>query len=209
MTDKDSEKKTGAGERRGRPRSAPLPSLPVALIGMTGCGKTTIGSRVAKLLGAPFLDLDTEISARAGMEIPDIFAERGEEGFRALESELLEELLSGEEFAILSCGGGIVLREENRVLLRERAIPVWIRRAVIDVVRNERVLSRPPINGDPAVYLRLLDERTPLYRQTARFILQNHTPDATANRLRKLIAEVGREEWEQKVQPEQAKKSGA
>ena len=87
--------------------SPPISRLarPIALVGLMGCGKTTVGSRVAKLLNAPFRDADAEIVAAAGLSIPEIFEKHGEAEFRRGEERVIERLLT-EEPMILATGGG-------------------------------------------------------------------------------------------------------
>ncbi len=88
--------------------------LNVILIGFMGCGKTTIGVRLAGLLGFDFVDMDQLIVNQVGQSIPEIFAERGEAGFRALESAVLDGLRAqGTQRQVISTGGGIVTQPEN------------------------------------------------------------------------------------------------
>ena len=89
------------------------------LIGFMGAGKTSLGKAAAKALGVPFLDTDDLITEREQMPITEIFARKGEEWFRALETLTLRELMDREGGFVLSVGGGLPLREENRVLLQQ------------------------------------------------------------------------------------------
>lgn len=138
-----------------------------ALIGMTGCGKTAVGKRLAALAGMEFADLDEAIVAAAGMPVVDIFRAGGEEAFREAERRALSGLLERETPFILSCGGGAILREENRALLREKALTIWLRRDPELVLRDRAVLRRPPICGQKSNYLALLEKRTPVYEAAA------------------------------------------
>src|SRR5262245_61412124 len=97
----------------------------IVLIGLRGTGKTTIGQLLAKKLQLPFCDADTELEARAGRTIRDIFASAGENHFRDLEVEVLQDLLDRGP-AVIATGGGVVLREKNRKLLRATSKVVWL-----------------------------------------------------------------------------------
>jgi shikimate kinase len=88
----------------------------VFLVGFMGAGKSTVGRLLARRLGTDFIDLDEEIERRAGMSISEVFATRGEQGFRGLEAETLAEVADGPA-AIVACGGGCVARDESRALL--------------------------------------------------------------------------------------------
>ena len=86
----------------------------IILTGFMGAGKTTVGKLLAQKLGCPFLDTDQLIQQQAGMSISRIFAEKGEETFRSLETAILKEAWTQEEAWVLSVGGGLPMREENR-----------------------------------------------------------------------------------------------
>ena len=113
----------------------------VILIGMPGCGKTTVGKALAKRMGRPFLDADTVIEERAGMTIPAIFAAEGEDGFRRRETAVLTELGMGSG-AVIATGGGCVTREENYPLLHQNGVIVWIRRDLANLPTDGRPLSQ-------------------------------------------------------------------
>ena len=153
----------------------------IALIGMTGCGKSSVGRVLAKKLGARLIDLDDEIVTRYG-EIKKIFSERGEAGFRAIERETLSSVINdaGDELIILSCGGGVPTYEPSRELLVNNTTVVWLRRSADEVAKDERVLMRPPINGDIENYKNLLELRYPIYRKTADYSFYNAFPQRTA-----------------------------
>ena len=90
----------------------------IILIGFMGAGKTTVGKRLAGRLGCRFVDTDEYIVSKAGMPVSEIFERYGEENFRARETDALRDLLSEEDMAVLSVGGGLPMREENRRYLR-------------------------------------------------------------------------------------------
>lgn len=147
---------------------------PIILIGLMGCGKTTVGKALSKRTGMPLLDTDAIIEEQIGKSIPDIFAEQGETHFRALETALLRYLLYNPtpEPAIISTGGGIVVRPENRELLRMLGFTVWLNVSVNALlVRTAKSTNRPLLqNTDRRAVLQRLDaERRPFYKQSAHF----------------------------------------
>lgn len=141
---------------------------PVVLVGMMGSGKTSVGRRLARALNWAFQDADWAIENAAGTTIANIFAEIGEEAFRQSERQVIARLLNERGHQVLALGGGSFVAEESRLLIREKAISVWLN-ADIDVLarrtsrRNDRPLLR---DGDPREILgRLLEERRPTYEQ--------------------------------------------
>jgi shikimate kinase len=137
----------------------------VVLVGLMGAGKTSIGRRLAEILGLPFVDADQEIEAAAGKSIPDIFAEHGEAHFRDGEKRVIARLLdSGNQ--ILATGGGAFMNAETRERIRQRGISVWLKADL--ALLMQRVLKRGgrPLldNPDPeAVMRKLMEERYPVY----------------------------------------------
>ena len=98
---------------------------PVLLIGMMGCGKSTVGRLLAERMHLPLIDLDEEIARAAGKTIPEIFAQEGEAGFRARETAALERALARGD-GVIATGGGIVTRAENIRMMREKGVVVWL-----------------------------------------------------------------------------------
>ncbi len=139
----------------------------IALIGLMGAGKTTIGKRLSHALGAEFYDSDHLVVERIGMEISDVFAQKGEAYFRQLEREIIADNLVWPPH-ILATGGGAYIQEETRHLLQERAVTVWLK-AEFEVLleRVSRKNTRPLLEqGDKAQILReLMEARYPLYEQ--------------------------------------------
>lgn len=117
----------------------PLPKT-VALVGLMGVGKTTIGRRLADHFGLPFVDADEEIEKAAGMSIPDIFAKYGEKEFREGEQRVIARLLEGEP-RILATGGGALTHPLTRDKLKTHAITLWLKTDI--KVLAKRVANRP------------------------------------------------------------------
>ena len=136
-----------------------------------GSGKSTIGKRVADLLGLAFVDSDHEIQRRTGVDIPTIFDFEGEEGFRRRERQVIDDLTQGDGI-VLATGGGAVLDPGNRKLLSARGLVVYLYcTPEQQYERTIRDRNRPLLQTeDPLGRLReLMEERDPLYRQTADF----------------------------------------
>jgi shikimate kinase len=136
-----------------------------------GSGKSTIGKRVADLLGLAFVDSDHEIQRRTGVDIPTIFDFEGEEGFRRRERQVIDDLTQGDGI-VLATGGGAVLDPDNRKLLSARGLVVYLYCSPEQQYeRTSRDRNRPLLQTeDPLGRLReLMEERDPLYRQTADF----------------------------------------
>ncbi|MEQ8179313.1 MAG: shikimate kinase [Amphiplicatus sp.] len=150
--------------------SAPARRLdrPVVLVGMMGVGKTTVGRRLAPILGLKFFDADAEIVKAAGMSISDLFAQHGEASFRQGEAKVIARLLDGPPI-VLATGGGAVTDAGTRALIKERALSIWIKADldVIDRRASRRQGSRPLLQtGDPrATLARLLEARAPFYAE--------------------------------------------
>ncbi len=113
----------------------------IILIGMPGCGKTTIGRELAKALGKAFVDADYEITQAAGCDIPTIFACEGEEGFRRWETSVLAEL-GRQSGSVISTGGGCVTRRENYPLLHQNGNMIWVQRNLDSLSTQGRPLSQ-------------------------------------------------------------------
>ncbi|MBW1645517.1 MAG: shikimate kinase [Deltaproteobacteria bacterium] len=128
------------------------PSAPhLLLTGFMGSGKTAVGRRLAAALGRPFADLDEQIAAAAGMSISGIFAVCGEEYFRELESRLLARLLYREQPLVIATGGGAVVREANRELMRRRGRIIFLAASLETILRRTAADdSRPLLAGAAA-----------------------------------------------------------
>jgi shikimate kinase len=140
----------------------------IVLIGMMGVGKSSIGRRLGSRLGVPFVDGDTEIEQAAGMSIADIFARHGEAAFRSGEARVIARLLNGGP-QVLATGGGAVMNEATRALIKERGVSIWLSAELDLLLRriSKRKAERPILQtDDPAATLRdLLTTRQPIYAQ--------------------------------------------
>ncbi len=157
----------------------------IALVGPMGAGKSTIGRLLANILRAPFWDSDHVIEEKTGADIPWIFDVEGEEGFRDRETAALESLLSEEAF-VLATGGGIVLREKNRHLLKHADAVIYLKADTERLVqRTMKDKKRPLLQvDDPRTKIvELLAERDPLYREVATHVI------VTDSRSPKVIAQ--------------------
>jgi shikimate kinase len=146
----------------------------IYLVGLMGAGKSTVGRLLARRLSKRFVDTDHEIEKRNGVTIPVIFEIEGEDGFRRREQEVLTDLTQ-EQGLVLSTGGGIVLRPENREALRNHGFVVYLNaRPELLAERTKHDRSRPLLNvEDPLTRLRQLHAvRDPLYREVAHAIVE-------------------------------------
>lgn len=146
----------------------------VSLIGMPGCGKSTIGSALAKQLGKTFVDLDEEIERRTGNNIPDIFAREGEEAFRRYEAETLADVAK-HTGQIIACGGGVIKNPANVRALRQNGSVLWVQRPLGKLATGGR-----PLSQGGAALKQLQAERTPLYQAAADAVLDNSSTLAAA-----------------------------
>lgn len=150
----------------------------IALVGLPGSGKTTVGRQLARRLQLPFIDSDHEIEVRIGCSIREFFDREGEVRFRDIEQEVLDTLTQGPAH-VLSTGGGAVLREANRKHLRERGRVVYLKSTPEELFRRLRHDTNRPLLqvADPLAKLRsLFSERDPLYKQVAHFVLETGRP---------------------------------
>ena len=156
--------KTSEAMRATRVKEA-LQGRSVVLIGMMGAGKSSIGRRLAQRLGLPFADADHAIESAAGMSIPEIFAQHGEEEFRKGERRVIARLLNDGQM-VVATGGGAFQAEETRQRIAEKAISVWLKADVDVLLRRVRKRTNRPMlhTEDPEATLkRLLTDRAPNY----------------------------------------------
>ena len=140
---------------------------PIVLVGLMGAGKSTVGRRLAKRLGLPFIDTDAAIADAAGYSAAEIFDRYGEADFRDGERRLVARLID-DEVKVIATGGGVFVDPRTRKLLNERAITVWLDAPVeILAERTSRRDTRAQLRkGDPkAVLEKLSEERRPSYAE--------------------------------------------
>jgi shikimate kinase len=155
---------------------------PLFLVGMMGAGKTTIGRGLARMLGREFVDLDHELEARCGVRVPVIFEIEGEAGFRRREAQTLQECTQRRDI-VLATGGGAILAEQSRALLRERGLVVYLRATLDELFRRtSRDRNRPLLaTPDPRGTLRqLMTTRDPLYTEAAHVIIDTGASSVNA-----------------------------
>ncbi len=159
--------------------------MPKVLVGFMGAGKTTIG----RLLDPAFVDMDALLVQRLEMPISDYFARFGEESFRQQESLLLQDLLE-QETSVIATGGGIVLRPENRQLLKKNPCNIYLQ---IDFDRLYQRLATDPVNKRPLFldksqeeFQALFEQRLPLYEEVATHVLDvaDKTPEEIVEMIR-------------------------
>jgi shikimate kinase len=165
----------------GKPKPCRLPFnklASIALVGLPGSGKTTVGRQLARRLGLPFIDSDHAIEERLGCTIREFFEREGEARFRDIEQQVIDDLTAGPP-TVLSTGGGSCLREANRQFLKTRGQVVYLRATPEDVYRRvKHDRSRPLLQvQDPLQRLRdLYAVRDPLYRESAHFVIETGRP---------------------------------
>lgn len=153
-------------------------ALTLSLVGMPGCGKSTVGRHLARQLGLQFVDSDAEIERAIGMPIRDYFAAHGEAAFRDVEQDVIDALTQRQSL-VLATGGGAVLRPSNRDALHSRTHVVYLRSTPEELFRRLRHDTHRPLLQvpDPQARLReLYRERDPLYRRTAHFVVEAARP---------------------------------
>ncbi|MDB5623580.1 MAG: shikimate kinase [Devosia sp.] len=161
--------------------AALLAGRPLALVGMMGAGKTTVGRRLASRMGRAFLDSDEEIERAAQMSIPEIFAQRGEVEFRAGETRVIARVLKHPNL-VLATGGGAFVNLETRAVLKSEAVSVWIKAdADLLFARVSRRSNRPLLQtANPRQTLeRLVEERYPIYAEADVTVVSRDVPQET------------------------------
>ena len=146
----------------------------IFLVGLMGAGKSTIGKQLARRLGKEFRDSDSEIEKRTGVGIDVIFDIEGEEKFRRRETEMLKELVATRGF-VLATGGGAVLAPENRRLLKNNGLIIYLKASAEHLAGRLRLDRRRPLlqSGDKLAKIRdLMARREPVYQQLADLVVE-------------------------------------
>ncbi len=160
----------------------------LVLIGMMGCGKSTVGKLLAQALGLEFVDTDRYIERAVGRSIPEIFAAEGEDYFRDWELSVSEEL-AARKGLVISCGGGLPLRADCIASLRLRGSVVFLDRDGGDIYDNVSMDKRPLGQVSREEFLERWRQRAPIYRECADYVVPSRaTPQETAQDVLRVLA---------------------
>lgn len=168
----------------------PAIDKPIVLVGLMGAGKSTVGKRLAAVLGVDFVDSDNEIAEAAGCSISEIFEVYGESMFRDLEKRVMIRLLSGNP-CVIATGGGAFMNGEIRAEIKARTLSIWLRAELpVLIERVSRRDTRPLLKtGDKSEILkRLIDERYPVYAEADLMVDSGVGPhDAVVGEILKIL----------------------
>ena len=148
----------------------------IFLVGLMGAGKSTIGRQLARELGKQFRDSDSEIEQRTGVSIDVIFDIEGEQGFRRRETRMLQELVE-ERGIVLATGGGAILASDNRQLLRDNGLVIYLKASAEHLAGRVKLDRRRPLlqTGDKLAKIReLMTQREPVYQQLADVVVETN-----------------------------------
>ena len=165
----------------------------IALIGLRGAGKSTLGAMLAKQLRMPFVELHREIERDAGLPVAEIFALYGQSGYRRIEQRSLQRALDTEQPSVISVGGGIVTDEDAFKLLLDRCYTVWLRASPEEhMTRVQAQGDLRPMAGNAEAMIelkRILASRTPLYSRADAIVdTSGETPQESLARLRQAVS---------------------
>ena len=165
----------------------------IFLVGLMGAGKSTIGRQLARELGKQFRDSDSEIEKKTGVSIDVIFDIEGEQGFRRRETRMLKELVE-ERGMVLATGGGVILASENRQLLRDNGLVVYLKASAEHLAGRVKLDRRRPLlqTGDKLAKIReLMTRREPVYQQVADMVVEtnNRSIPRVVREISKMIKE--------------------
>jgi shikimate kinase len=170
----------------------------VAIVGYMGCGKTTVGRLLARTLG---LDLARDLERVEGRSRPEIFADSGEDHFRDLEHRMLLALLESDaRNRIIACGGGIVVRAENRDLLKD-ITTVFVEENIGVLYERTRGTDRPLRGAGPEEFERRYRERLPFYREVSDFtvLVRGRSPRRVAGEILRRLRDPRRARWAERA----------
>lgn len=154
------------------PQSIIIPNI--ILIGLMGCGKTTVGKYISRTCKLKFIDTDQMIEKQSGMSIPTIFKVHGEAYFRSMETEVLKKIATKKSMQVISTGGGIIIHPENRELLKTLGFVVWLKTDVDTLYQRVAKCTNRPLlrTANPKEVLsKLIAEREPFYQETAHLVI--------------------------------------
>ena len=165
----------------------------IFLVGLMGAGKSTIGRQLARELGKQFRDSDSEIEKRTGVSIDVIFDIEGEQGFRRRETRMLKELVE-ERGIVLATGGGAILALDNRQLLRDNGLIIYLKASAEHLAGRVKLDRRRPLlqTGDKLAKIReLMTQREPVYQQLADMVVEtnNRSIPRVVREISKMIKE--------------------
>lgn len=175
--------------------ASPAPADPgvIALLGVRGAGKSTVGLKLARQRGVPFVEIDHRIEQAAGLSLSEVFELHGEAYYRRVEREVLARVLSATHSLVVATGGSIVNHRENFTMLRGRARTVWLRARAED--HWSRVVQQGdsrPMAKNPHAFMELralLAAREPLYAAA------DHVVDTSGRALAEVVDQVSRAVW--------------
>ena len=177
-----------------QPAGPALADRPIALVGLMGVGKTTVGRRLARALDLPFVDSDEEIERASGRTVAGYFRDHGEAAFRDGERRVIERLLGGPR-RVIATGGGAFIHPPTHELLKSRALVVWLRGDFETIMRRvSKKDTRPLLKvADPRARMReLMEARTPIYSQAHITVDVSRGPHArTVARVRRALDRQG------------------
>lgn len=160
----------------------------LVLIGMMGCGKTTVGGLLAQSLGLTFADTDTLIEQRAGRSVSEIFAQNGEAFFRAQE-QLVSDELSRRQGLVIACGGGLPLHGTAIESLKKSGLVFWLQRDPFETYAGLDTSGRPLAQEGPEAFAARYAQRAPVYRVWADHIISGtHSARAAADAVMNILA---------------------
>ncbi|WP_432662904.1 shikimate kinase [Wukongibacter baidiensis] len=144
----------------------------IVLIGMPGCGKTTIGKLLSQRLNMKFCDVDHYIEEKEGRSIPDVFKDDGEAYFRKLETSAVEEVSEHKDY-VISSGGGVVKFPRNMEALGKNGIIIFINRSVEEIISDVETEGRPLLKDGKEKLYKLYEERIELYKKYCDYEVRN------------------------------------
>lgn len=168
----------------------------IVLIGLMGCGKTTVGKLLAQRLGLQFVDTDRLIEAREGMTIPEIFETQGEGYFRSMEAGVAQ-ALSLRSDLVIACGGGFPLSDAAMGALKQSGVVIWLNRDAGEIYDTGDMSGRPLAQAGREAFLDRAAQRSPVYEKWADATINDFTSAiSTTARVKEAVEAIA--SWEEK-----------